>query len=66
LDPNLGYEPGNCRYATPEQQRQNQRRVGAVTAFTDAELSTEIMRRFWHEGQQTLLVRHLLFQGRRR
>jgi hypothetical protein len=61
VDPTKNYEPGNVRWSTPKEQRANQRKIGAVTAFTNAELSSELMRRYWHEDTKPLLVRHLMW-----
>jgi len=39
------YTPGNCRWATPEEQRKNQRRRARLDQFSDAEIIKELRRR---------------------
>jgi hypothetical protein len=42
----LGYSKANCRWATPKEQRANQRKVARIEKFDDAEIE--------HESQQRL------------
>jgi hypothetical protein len=45
INVNGNYEPGNCRWATEEEQNSNKRKVASIEQFTDEELLAEIERR---------------------
>jgi len=44
---NGNYEPGNVRWATPQQQSDNKRKIGVLASFSMLELRSEIFRREW-------------------
>lgn len=46
IDNNKGYEPGNCRWATPAEQRSNTRQHRYIIAFGETKTLTEWCRQF--------------------
>ena len=42
LDNDGNYEPGNCVWATKQEQNRNRRKIGMLARFTDEELLTEV------------------------
>jgi hypothetical protein len=45
LNVNGHYEPGNCVWSTPKEQRRNQRKRGRIEEYTTEELRAELTRR---------------------
>jgi hypothetical protein len=60
INPDGNYEPGNCKWATPLEQRVNQRPRKRLEEWSDQELISELMRRKNEHRGYALLLESLI------